>query len=171
MSTRARAAESSELDEPQLGDVLEFMRLMWALDHALQRTSKRMQARLGITGPQRLAIRVLARFPGLTAGRLARLLHVHPSTLTGIVRRLERQGLVERRVDARDRRRALLGLTRAGRRFDIDSAGTVELAVRTALAELPDEAVRHAADVLVRIRSELELPMSAQDTRGPRAKS
>jgi len=168
MSESATEPGASEAEPPPLGEVLEFMRLMWALDHALQRTSKRMQARLGITGPQRLAIRVLARFPGLPAGHLARLLHVHPSTLTGILRRLERQGLVERRSDARDRRRALLALTRAGRQFDIESAGTVELAVRTALDTLPNEVVRNAAEVLVRIRAELDRPSDGAQPRAPR---
>ena len=37
-------------------------------------------------------------------------MHVHPSTLTGILKRLERQGLVERRADPRDGRRALFGV-------------------------------------------------------------
>ena len=68
------------------------MRLLWAVDHGLQRRSKRMAATLGVTGPQRLVIRIVGRFPGISAGRLASILHLHPSTLTGILRRLERGG-------------------------------------------------------------------------------
>jgi MarR family transcriptional regulator, organic hydroperoxide resistance regulator len=41
---------------PAIGQVLEFMRVFWALDHALQKTSKRMETTLGITSPQRLVI-------------------------------------------------------------------------------------------------------------------
>src|SRR5664279_719632 len=48
----------------QLGKVLDFMRLIWALDHGLQSLSKRMQATLGLTGPQRVALRVLGRESG-----------------------------------------------------------------------------------------------------------
>ena len=140
---------------PQLGEVLEFMRLVWGLDHALQKTSKRMTRKLGVTGPQRLVIRVVARFPGLPAGQLADLLHIHPSTLTGILGRLEGQGLLSRRVDARDRRRILLGLTRKGRELDTDSEGTVEAAVRGALSALPESKVKDAAEVLAKITASL----------------
>ena len=35
-----------------LDDVLHFMRLIWAIDHELERVSKRMEARLGLTIPQ-----------------------------------------------------------------------------------------------------------------------
>ena len=75
---------------PPLGEQLEFMRLLWAIDHGLQTRSKRMAAALGVTGPQRLVIRIVGRFPGVSAGQLARILHLDPSTLTGILRRLER---------------------------------------------------------------------------------
>src|SRR3954470_12003885 len=109
---------------PQLGEVLEFMRLLWAVDHGLQSTSKRMESTLGITGPQRLVLRLVGRFPGITAGNLAQILHVHPSTLTGVLKRLERRGFLQRRPDPRDARRASLGLTARGRRLDVGAAGT-----------------------------------------------
>ncbi len=141
---------------PPLGEVLDFMRLIWRLDHALQRTSKRMQASLGVTGPQRLVMRIAGRFPGIPAGQLAEILHVHPSTLTGVLKRLERRGLVARRRDPRDLRRALIGLTAEGRRLEADLEGTVESAVRDAIEELPDGAVRHAAEVLRLLAARLE---------------
>jgi DNA-binding MarR family transcriptional regulator len=103
--------------------VLDFMRLIWALDHALQKASKRMKAMAGVTGPQRLVIRIVARFPGIPAGRIAELLHVHPSTLTGILKRLERQGLIRRRPDPKDRRRAFLGITEKARWIDAGRRG------------------------------------------------
>jgi len=115
-----------------------------------------MEARLGVTGPQRLVIRVVARFPTIPAGQLAEVLHVHPSTLTGILKRLERQGLLSRRVDPRDRRRVLLGLTRKGRRLDIESEGTVEAAVRVALSQLPERKTRNAEEVLDMIAMSLD---------------
>jgi MarR family transcriptional regulator, organic hydroperoxide resistance regulator len=141
---------------PQLGAVLEFMRLMWAVDHALQRTSKRMRVRLGVTGPQRLVIRVVSRFPGIPAGQLSDLLHLHPSTVTGILNRLKEQGLVARRVDPRDRRRVLLGLTRKGRQLDIATEDTVEDAVRVALSTVSEQEIRSAGEVLGKICASLQ---------------
>lgn len=141
---------------PMLGSVIDFLRVVWGLDHELQRTSKHMEAALGITAPQRLVIRILGRFPGTTAGQLAAILHVHPSTLTGILRRLQSRGLITKRTDPRDRRRLVLGLTARGRTLDADSEGTVEAAVRAALADLPDRKVLVAVQVLERLTSELE---------------
>ena len=87
-----------------VGDAIDFLRLIWAVDHALQRRSKSMAATLGITGPQRLVIRIIGRFPSIHAKQLAAILHLHPSSLTGIVKRLERRDLVRRWPDKRDRR-------------------------------------------------------------------
>jgi DNA-binding MarR family transcriptional regulator len=85
-----------------------------------------MHRELGLTGPQRLVLRIVGRFPGLPAGELAALLHVHPSTLSGVLARLEEGGWLARHVDPRDRRRALLGLTAKGRTLDRGAAGTIE---------------------------------------------
>jgi len=112
-----------------LPDALQFMRLLWAVVHGLESASKRMAGTLGVTGPQRLVIRVVGLFPGVSASDLARVLHVHPSTLTGVLRRLIAQGLLRRDDDRRDRRRAVLRLTVRGRRIDGATEGTVEAAV------------------------------------------
>src|SRR5438270_10106793 len=125
--------ELEELDDgrgPPLGAVLDFMRLLWAVDHALQSASKRMESTFGMTGPQRLVVRIVGRFPGIAAGRVAEILHVHPSTLTGILRRLESRAVLQRRSDPRGARRALFSLTTKGKKLDTLRTGTVEQAVR-----------------------------------------
>jgi DNA-binding MarR family transcriptional regulator len=157
MSARSqRSAEPQVNGKRSLGPVLEFMRTLWALDHALQSASKRMEARLGVTGPQRFVVRMIGRYPGISAGEVSRLLHVHPSTLTGVLKRLERRGLVARRVDPADGRRALLELTAKGRRVDATRTGTVEAAARRALARLAPAAVRQARVTAEAITEELE---------------
>ena len=112
--------------EPSLGSTLEFMRLLWALDHVLHKRSKWMARRFGITGPQRFALRVIGREPDVSAGRLAGVLKVHPSTLTGILQRVERRGLLLRRIDGTDRRRVRLELTPSGRAVIASSGGSIE---------------------------------------------
>jgi DNA-binding MarR family transcriptional regulator len=140
---------------PPLGDVLDFLRLIWAVHHGLEKTSKRMDVKLGITGPQRLVLRIVARFPGIPAGQLAQILHVHPSTLTGILKRLERRGFIERRPDPRDGRRASLGLTARGRRLDVVAGGTVEAAVTDALDAVGSSDARAAGRVLRKLAETL----------------
>ena len=139
----------------RLGKVLDFMRLIWALDHGLQSLSKRMQASLGLTGPQRVALRVLGRRPGISAGALAGILRVHPSTLTGVLHRLEVKGLVCRTHDPGDGRRSLLKLTSKGRKLDVHAPGTVEAVVAHVLAGIPEARLRPAADLLAAVAAAL----------------
>jgi len=133
---------------PVFGEVLDFMRLIWALDHGLQSLSKRMQSSLGLTGPQRVALRVLGRGPGMSAGALAGILRLHPSTITGILQRLEGRGLVRRAIDPADRRRSRLELTARGRRLDVPTPRTVEAVVGGILSRYPKAEARAAAGLL-----------------------
>jgi len=153
---------------PPLGESLEFMRLLWAIDHGLQRRSKRMARALGVTGPQRLVLRIAGRFPGISAGQLAEILHLHPSTLTGVFRRLERRGLITRRRDARDGRRAALGLSAAGRQLDLLTAGTIESELEAVLGTLPRHKTLAARDVLRTLAVRLQAPPGSSRDRGPR---
>jgi DNA-binding MarR family transcriptional regulator len=123
--------------EPALGASLEFMKLLWAVDHALNKRSKWMARRYGVTGPQRLALRIVGRVPEVSAGRLAATLKVHPSTLTGILQRLERRGFLIRHVDQGDRRRVRLELTPSGRAVTASSGGSIEDAVAGVLRRTP----------------------------------
>ena len=51
----------------------------------------------------------------LPMGKMGERLMVHPASVTNVVTRLERRGLVERRVSPDDRRVVLAGITAAGR--------------------------------------------------------
>jgi DNA-binding MarR family transcriptional regulator len=134
---------------------LELMRLMWAVDHQLQSMSKWMFRRIGLTAPQRLAVRFIGRQPGLTPGALAALLHLHPGTVTGIVRRLESAGLVTRQRSREDTRRLHLALTASGHRIYRRRKGTVEAAVRRTLDAIPADQVAAAEALMRRLAVEL----------------
>lgn len=149
---RARAAAKPMT---RLEPSLEFLRLVWALDHNMHVASKRMAGLHGITGPQRLVVRLIGQYPEVSGGELARVLHVHKSTITGIVQRLEEHGLVRRATDAADARRIRLTLTAAGRKLSGPLQGTVETAVRRTLAALDAKTVERARRVLERLTEEL----------------
>src|ERR1043165_335975 len=108
-----------------VGETLRFMRRLWDLVHALDVSSKRMARTLGVTGPQRLVIRVIGQQPRCTARDIAVTLNMHPSTLTGVLARLEKQRAIKREIDATDRRRARFDLTPRGARIDRERRGTV----------------------------------------------
>jgi DNA-binding MarR family transcriptional regulator len=145
-------------DDLPLGRGLDFLRLLWGLHHALELRSKEMARTLGVTGPQRLVIRIVGRFPQIPAGRVAEILRLHPSTITGILTRLERRRLLTRRRDPRDHRRQLLGLTPEGRRIDEAQSGTIESVVVETLAKLGAGDVETAREVLVRLAENLNPP-------------
>jgi DNA-binding MarR family transcriptional regulator len=127
------------------------MQELWAVSHGLDAVSKRMGRELGITGPQRLVVRLVGCFPGISAGDLARLMHAHPSTLTGVLSRLQKAKLLSRITDPLDARRVRFRLTDRGRRIDRRRAGTVESAVARALAAASPSEARAASRLLNRL--------------------
>ena len=132
------------------------MRLLWGIEHRLQSASKRMETAIGITGPQRLVLRVVARFPGLSAGDLAHVVRLHPSTVTGILQRLVQKRLLARETDPEDSRRVRLRVRPDARMFTQRSRGTVEAAVARALSGAPAADVLKARRVLAAVANALE---------------
>lgn len=131
------------------------MQRLWELVHALAVRSKRMGRTLGVTGPQRLVIRVVGQSPDATASEISEILGLHPSTLTGVLARLENQRLLQRRVDPADRRRVRFRLTPSGRRIDRERKGTVEAAVRRAMARAGPTRIAHTEALLALLVAEL----------------
>lgn len=133
----ANLEQPTSPEQSELPAVLQFMQLLWAIAHGLETTSKRMNSTIGITGPQRLVLRVVGLFPGISAKELAKILHIHPSTLTGMLKRLVTQRLLVRLEDSGDRRRAVLRLSPKGRHANRRARGTVEAAITQALRAVP----------------------------------
>jgi DNA-binding MarR family transcriptional regulator len=118
--------------------------VLWRVAHRLDQTSKRMRTQIGITGPQRLVLRVSDSIRVCrpeTRGDPA----WHPSTLTGVLHRLQTLRLLKRRADPQDRRRAVLHLTVGGHDANARTSGTVEAAVATAIESCSDRDVAAAA--------------------------
>lgn len=138
-----------------LGEALEFMRALWGVNHALESTSRRMKSSFGVTGPERMVVRLVGRYPRISAGDLARILRVHPGTLTGLLKRLARRGILSRGLDSSDGRKALFVLTPKGEAIDSLRRGTVEAAVKAALAALPARDVLSTMMALETLNREL----------------
>ncbi len=118
------------------GEVGEVVRLLRRLFRAIHEYSKAIHRRTGLSGPQVWALTLLAADPGLSATELARRMFVHPSTVTGIVKRLATRGAVSRSVDADDRRGVRLAVTGAGRRILARTPPPVQVGLTRALGAL-----------------------------------
>ncbi|MEQ1730760.1 MAG: MarR family transcriptional regulator [Vicinamibacterales bacterium] len=151
MSTRP-TTDRAEAADP----VLQFLQTVWQLEHALERASKRMEDAVGISGPQRFALRMIGARPAITAGELAGVLHLHPSTVTGIVQRLEGRKLVKRVSNNHDGRVAHLHLTAAGAKINKPAAkGTIERAARTTLARVAGPQLKATTALMGQFTEEL----------------
>lgn len=163
----ARRTQNATTEATELGGALGFLQLLWAIDSGIQSVSKRMAPRLGVTGPQRLALRVLAARESMTAGDLADALRVHPSTLTGILARLDERGLIERGVDPFDGRRQLLRVTRKAGALLTRREGTVEAVVERLIEAVPPRQLEAARAVLGVLVDELQSAARPPPRRRP----
>ena len=152
---RKHASAKGQPVNEALPENLAFMRLLWAVDHGLRSISKQMQATIGLTGPQRLVLRILGRTPRVMPSELAELLHLDRGTVSGVLDRLVDQQLIVRRPHPEDGRSVLVELSARGKLLDRETAGTVEACVRRALASLPRSKVDAAIAVLEALAREL----------------
>jgi DNA-binding MarR family transcriptional regulator len=93
--------------------VVALRRIVRAID--IQ--SRRMVETCGLTGPQVVVLRVVARFEGSSVSALARSVSLSQPTVSGIIERLEKRNLVRRERSERDRRSVVVTLTIEGRRM------------------------------------------------------
>ncbi len=132
------------------------MRLIWAIDHELERVSKRMESSHGVTVAQRMTLLLIGRNPDASAAALADLMHVHAGTMSGILKRLEAGGYIARRSHAGEARRHLLALTPKGAGVNRQRRGTLEDTVRALLKAHPGSEVAAAERVLGALAARLK---------------
>lgn len=105
---------SSEADSPKRYTV-PILQALRKITRAAELYSKKLASEHSITGPQLVCLLTVEESQPITAAQLARAIHVSPSTLVGVLDRLEKKGLVARLRDSTDRRRLNITLTEAGR--------------------------------------------------------
>jgi DNA-binding MarR family transcriptional regulator len=147
---------ADDVNELNLQPPFDFMQTVWAVDHALQNLSRAMEKKLGLSGPQRLVVRVIGQFPGISGIALARILHLDPSSLTWHVSHLVRRRIVARAVSSRDKRQIELRLTARGKRLDVATPGTVQAAVEELATYVEREDLDNARAVLSKLAGALQ---------------
>lgn len=93
-----------------------FCLALYTATNAVQQTYRPLLDELGLTYPQYLALSVLWSSPSApTVGSIGAALHLESSTLTPVLKRLEKAGLVTRHRDPNDERQVRIALTDTGR--------------------------------------------------------
>jgi DNA-binding MarR family transcriptional regulator len=131
-----------------------------ALRLAVLRLSRRLRQEtvgLGdVTPSQMSAMVALARHGEITLGELAAIERIAPPSMTRIAARLEDKGMLERRVDASDRRVARVAITQAGLDVLRESRERGDAFVSARLEALPEEdreLIARAVPILERLVS------------------
>jgi homoprotocatechuate degradation regulator HpaR len=92
------------------------MQLMRAREAVMQRFRPHLTAR-GLTDQQWRVIRALNEASDLDIVALGERCCIHPASLSRMLRRLERERLIARRINRKDQRRAAVSLTARGRKL------------------------------------------------------
>jgi DNA-binding MarR family transcriptional regulator len=114
-----------------------------ALEAAVHRVLDHLAAELSDLGLRQAEVNVLAQLrPGAprSVGELASATGQRPSTLTGVLDRLERRRLVRRRVNPADRRSFTIELTAPGERAAARVHGAFAALDEGVLADIPPAA-------------------------------
>ncbi len=91
------------------------MQALRRISRAIERHSHSLASRCGLTVPQLAVLKELGAGGGRSIGELTRAVHLSQATVTGILDRLQRRGLIERRRGEADKRKVHVWLTGEGR--------------------------------------------------------
>jgi DNA-binding MarR family transcriptional regulator len=112
MSTVAEAAPTG-VTQQDLTLALVVVRLFDRVKHTIREVGDE----LGLSMAQLDVLRRLQALGPTRMSRLAEMLNCEASNLTGLVDKLEKRGMVERRADPEDRRIRVLAVTPAGEKL------------------------------------------------------
>ena len=132
----------------EIADILDNLRRVFKVVH---RYSKRAEKVGGLTGPQVWAMKVLAESAPLRVTDLARRMYLHPSTVVGILDRLEQQDQLSRTRSEKDHRVVAVALTAKGRETVAKVPQIAQGLLLNGLKDLSDEDLRTTSEGLRRL--------------------
>jgi len=124
----------------------EAERQLNIIQRAMRQKFRAEVERGNLTGPQRLVMSVIVRHDGISLKQLSKAVSLAHSTVSGIVDRLVKQSLIERKTDKADRRLTLLTASKPVR--DFLSSRMHDLAVTPLIEALARTESRNAKEIL-----------------------
>jgi DNA-binding MarR family transcriptional regulator len=116
-----------------------------------RRVTKEVARRADLTGPQLTVLKVLEGVGDLSLSALSERIRAQNSTVTGIIDRMEREGLVVRTRSTEDRRVVHIQLTEKGARIAREIAVEPMEVFRSALESLSAGEMRDLLKILTKI--------------------
>ncbi|RYE94534.1 MAG: MarR family transcriptional regulator [Myxococcales bacterium] len=158
---------SAPLPSDEKGDLDAIVEAVLYLYTESRRLTKEIAARHGLTGPQLTVVKMLEALGELPLSRLSEKIRAQNSTVTGIVDRMEREGLVARVRSASDRRVVHIKLTPKGHHLARDVQVAPMDMFRDAVGTLSHDEARTLLRVLRKVARRVEQQVEQQTERGP----
>jgi DNA-binding MarR family transcriptional regulator len=116
-----------------------------------RRITKELARRAELTGPQLTVVKMLETFGDLSLSDLSERIRAQNSTVTGIIDRMEREGLVVRARSTEDKRVVRIRLTEKGERIAREIPVEPMEIFRSALAGLSANETRDLLKILTKL--------------------
>lgn len=124
--------------DPTPGYEIRLLRAIRRVIRAVDLHSKMLQQAQDITSPQLICLMTLLRQGPLTLKALSQAVDLSPSTIVGIVDRLEDKGLVTRMRNTSDRRQVMVSITVQGQSAAQRAPFPLQDRLVTSFRELPE---------------------------------
>lgn len=135
---------------------LRILRAMRRIIRSVDLYSKELAATTGMTAPQLVCLLTIVEHRSITATAISREIHLSPSTVVGILDRLEEKGLVKRERGTDDRRVVSVTATEAGDRLASEAPSPLQKTLADELAALPESEQATIACSLERVVNLME---------------
>jgi DNA-binding MarR family transcriptional regulator len=116
-----------------------------------RRITKELARRADLTGPQLAVVKLLEQIGDLSLSELSERIRAQNSTVTGIIDRMEREGLVTRERSREDRRVVYIKLTPKGRKLAEEIPVEPMVVFKGALESLTAQEVKDLMRILTKI--------------------
>jgi DNA-binding MarR family transcriptional regulator len=121
-----------------VNDSIRILQSVRRIAQCVEHHSKRLAVTHNITSPQLVALLAIAELGPSTLRSIGRAIQLSPSTVVGIVDRLEEKGLVQRERDTRDRRNVFVAVTEAGQAVLANAPSALPNGFDSLLGALPE---------------------------------
>lgn len=128
---------------------------VYSAAHAFNRAYKPLLDKLGLTYPQYLVMMVLWEKNSVPVKDIGAKLNLDSGTLSPLLKRLEKLGMISRVRDANDERQVVVGLTEQGKAAHKTALESIAPGIFTSLGCGTDE-ISELRDRLVKLRKTLD---------------
>jgi len=134
-----KTPNNQEVKIPTQSYDLRILQALRRIIRSVDVHSHKLVTKHNITGPQLGCLLAVKESGPITSAKLSQKIYLSPSTIVGIIDRLEEKKLVQRNRDSKDRRLIHIYITTAGEQLVVAAPSLLQDTLVNGLIELPDE--------------------------------